>query len=151
METLKTLTYAGLGLAMQTNEKIKAEFNDLVEVGKKTDLEGKNIVGDFFKTVESTKDDFENKMEKNKTILFDNLPFLRELELKMNEKSEEVKSTFKETLNKAKSTEIYKQYEENTDNAYKSGVFGSPTFIYKGEVFWGDDRLEDCIKWINNK
>ena len=102
METLKTLTYAGLGLAMQTNEKIKAEFNDLVEVGKKTDLEGKNIVGDFFKTVESTKDNFENKMEKNKTILFDNLPFLRELELKMNEKSEEVKSTFKETINKAK-------------------------------------------------
>ena len=100
METLKTLTYAGLGLAMQTNEKIKAEFNDLVEVGKKTDLEGKNIVGDFFKTVESSKDDFENKMEKNKTILFDNLPFLRELELKINEKSEEVKATFKETINK---------------------------------------------------
>ena len=56
-----------------------------------------------------------------------------------------------ETLNKAKSTEIYKQYEENTENAYKSGVFGSQTFIYKGEVFWGDDRLEDCIKWINIK
>ena len=56
-----------------------------------------------------------------------------------------------ETLNKAKSTEIYKQYEENTENAYKSGVFGSPTFIYKGEVFWGDDRLEDCIKLINIK
>ena len=56
-----------------------------------------------------------------------------------------------ETLNKAKSTQINKQYEENTENAYKSGVFGSPTFIYKGEVFWGDDRLEDCIKWINIK
>ena len=56
-----------------------------------------------------------------------------------------------ETLNKAESTEIYKQYEENTENAYKSGVFGSPTFIYKGDVFWGDDRLEDCIKWINIK
>ena len=55
------------------------------------------------------------------------------------------------TLNKAKSTQINKQYEENTENAYKSGVFGSPTFIYKGEVFWGDDRLEDCIKWINIK
>tara|TARA_B100001769_G_C21949585_1_gene511312 strand:+ start:474 stop:851 length:378 start_codon:yes stop_codon:yes gene_type:complete len=113
METLKTLTYAGLGLAMQTNEKIKAEFNDLVEVGKKTDLEGKNIVGDFFKTVESTKDDFENKMEKNKTILFDNLPFLRELELKMNEKSEEVKSTFKETINKAKDS-FYSTNETET-------------------------------------
>tara|TARA_B100001758_G_C18358738_1_gene584337 strand:+ start:1157 stop:1534 length:378 start_codon:yes stop_codon:yes gene_type:complete len=113
METLKTLTYAGLGLAMQTNEKIKAEFNDLVEVGKKTDLEGKNIVGDFFKTVESTKDNFENKMEKNKTILFDNLPFLRELELKMNEKSEEVKSTFKETINKAKDS-FYSTNETET-------------------------------------
>ena len=113
METLKTLTYAGLGLAMQTNEKIKAEFNDLVEVGKKTDLEGKNIVGDFFKTVESTKDDFENKMEKNKTILFDNLPFSRELELKMNEKSEEVKSTFKETINKAKDS-FYSTNETET-------------------------------------
>ena len=113
METLKTLKYAGLGLAMQTNEKIKAEFNDLVEVGKKTDLEGKNIVGDFFKTVESTKDDFENKMEKNKTILFDNLPFLRELELKMNEKSEEVKSTFKETINKAKDS-FYSTNETET-------------------------------------
>tara|TARA_B100001778_G_scaffold123760_1_gene101705 strand:+ start:559 stop:936 length:378 start_codon:yes stop_codon:yes gene_type:complete len=113
METLKTLTYAGLGLAMQTNEKIKAEFNDLVEVGKKTDLEGKNIVGDFFKTVESTKDDFENKMEKNKTILFDNLPFLRELELKINEKSEEVKATFKETINKAKDS-FYSTNETET-------------------------------------
>ena len=30
----------------------------------------------------------------------------------------------------------------------KNGVFGSPSFIYDSEVFWGDDRLEDCIKWI---
>jgi polyhydroxyalkanoate synthesis regulator phasin len=115
METLKTLTYAGLGLAMQTNEKIKAEFNELVEVGKKSDLEGKNIVGDFFKTVESTKDTIENKIEKNKTIVFDNLPFLRELEVKMNEKSEEVKSTFKDSLNKAKDS-FYSRNESESTN-----------------------------------
>ena len=114
METLKTLTYAGLGLAMQTNEKIKAEFNELVEVGKKSDLEGKNIVGDFFKTVESTKDTIENKIEKNKTIVFDNLPFLRELEVKMNEKSEEVKSTFKDSLNKAKDSFYSRNKSEST-------------------------------------
>tara|TARA_Y100001970_G_scaffold37708_1_gene46603 strand:+ start:5627 stop:6223 length:597 start_codon:yes stop_codon:yes gene_type:complete len=64
---------------------------------------------------------------------------------------EELNLNKKENLNKAKSTEIIKQYEKNTEQAYKSGVFGSPTFIYKGEVFWGDDRLEDCIKWINIK
>ena len=39
---------------------------------------------------------------------------------------------------------------DNTDKAYKNGVFGSPTFIYQNEVFWGDDRLEDCIKWIRS-
>ena len=114
METLKTLTYAGLGLAMQTNKKIKAEFNDLVKVGKKIDLEGKNIVGDFFKTVESNKENLESRIEKNKTILFDNLPFLRELEMKMNEKSEEVKSTFKETIIKAKDS-FYSDNEAETN------------------------------------
>ena len=57
----------------------------------------------------------------------------------------------RDTLNKAKSSEINNQYLDNTDKAYKNGVFGSPTFIYEGEVFWGDDRLEDCIKWINSK
>ena len=56
-----------------------------------------------------------------------------------------------EILKNANSEEIKSQYLQNTDNAYKLGVFGSPTFIYKSEVFWGDDRLEDCIKWINSQ
>ena len=51
-------------------------------------------------------------------------------------------------LLKAKSSEVNQKFLENTDKAYKNGVFGSPTFIYQKEVFWGDDRLEDCIKWI---
>ena len=55
-----------------------------------------------------------------------------------------------DTLSKAKSSKINNQYLENTDKAYKNGVFGSPTFIYQKEVFWGDDRLEDCIKWIKS-
>ena len=56
-----------------------------------------------------------------------------------------------DTLKKAKSSEINNQYFDNTNKAYKNGVFGSPTFIYDGEVFWGDDRLEDCIKWIKSQ
>ena len=71
-------------------------------------------------------------------------PNLTEIFKELNLKKEE-------NLNKAKSIETIKQYEKNTETAYKSGVFGSPTFIYQGEVFWGDDRLEDCIKWINLK
>ena len=54
-----------------------------------------------------------------------------------------------ETLKKANEDKIKDQYLQNTETAYKNGVFGSPSFIYEGEVFWGDDRLEDCIKWIN--
>ena len=39
-----------------------------------------------------------------------------------------------DTLSKAKSSKINNQYLENTDKAYKNGVFGSPTFIYQKEV-----------------
>ena len=56
-----------------------------------------------------------------------------------------------EVIKNSNSANIKNQYLQNTENAYKAGVFGSPTFIYKGEVFWGDDRLEDCIKWINSQ
>ena len=69
----------------------------------------------------------------------------------LTEVFQELNLNKEETLNEAKSSETEKQYMQNTETAYKSGVFGSPTFIYDGEVFWGDDRLEDCIKWINNK
>ena len=61
---------------------------------------------------------------------------------------QELKLDKENLLDKAKSPEINQKYLHNTDKAYKNGVFGSPTFIYKKEVFWGDDRLEDCIKWI---
>jgi len=33
------------------------------------------------------------------------------------------------------------------DEARRLNVFGSPTFVVAGEVFWGDDRLEDAIRW----
>ena len=54
----------------------------------------------------------------------------------------------KNIISESKSSKINNLYLENTHKAYERGVFGSPTFIYKDEVFWGDDRLEDCIKWI---
>lgn len=36
---------------------------------------------------------------------------------------------------------------EQTDRAWELGVFGAPTFIVDGEVFWGNDRLEDALEW----
>jgi len=71
-------------------------------------------------------------------------PNLSEIFKELNLNKDQVKKN-------VNSENIKNQYLQNTENAYKLGVFGSPTFIYKGEVFWGDDRLEDCIKWINSQ
>jgi len=38
-------------------------------------------------------------------------------------------------------------YLKQTESAQCSGIFGSPSFIVAGELFWGDDRLEDAISW----
>ena len=56
METLKNVMYAGLGLAQQTEDNMKQNFNVLVEKGKKLDEEGKHLVGDFLKTLDEMKE-----------------------------------------------------------------------------------------------
>lgn len=47
----------------------------------------------------------------------------------------------------ARSDAIGKAYGEATDEARALNVFGAPSFVVDKEVFWGDDRLEDAIKW----
>ena len=64
---------------------------------------------------------------------------------------QELNIDHQETIQKANDNKIKDQYLNNTETAYEKGVFGSPSFIFDGEVFWGDDRLEDCIKWIRLK
>lgn len=39
---------------------------------------------------------------------------------------------------------------QQTDEALTRGIFGSPSFLVDGELFWGDDRLERAIKWAND-
>lgn len=37
---------------------------------------------------------------------------------------------------------------QTTDKAKTLGLFGAPSFLTEdGELFWGDDRLEDAINW----
>ena len=52
-----------------------------------------------------------------------------------------------EIISLAKSEKINDKYKSNTDSARKNKVFGSPSFIVNNEIFWGDDRMEDAIKW----
>lgn len=43
---------------------------------------------------------------------------------------------------------IKDQLRASTEAARAAGVFGAPSFVTEdGELFWGDDRLEDAINW----
>ena len=49
-------------------------------------------------------------------------------------------------LLKAVGTEHVKNaLREATDRAAEVGVFGVPSLLVEGEVFWGDDRLEEAV------
>ena len=53
-------------------------------------------------------------------------------------------------LDEANSSEINNQYLKNTEEALKNNVWGSPTFIYNNELFWGQDRIEFLERAIQN-
>jgi 2-hydroxychromene-2-carboxylate isomerase len=50
----------------------------------------------------------------------------------------------------ANSPEINELLLAETDTAKHLGIFGSPTFTVGGELFWGDDRLEDAMSWCEH-
>ena len=52
-------------------------------------------------------------------------------------------------IKQAQKDDIEQKYLKNTEMAKNKGIFGSPTFIVENEVFWGDDRCEDAIKWLS--
>jgi 2-hydroxychromene-2-carboxylate isomerase len=66
---------------------------------------------------------------------------------------EEVSNFFKlkfiDLSNLAKSEKVSKIYQENTEEAVANNVFGSPTYIYKDEIFWGQDRLDFLERALN--
>ena len=46
---------------------------------------------------------------------------------------------------RAQSQNIKDQLRFKTNDAYKKGIFGAPTFIVKDKIFWGQDRLSYAI------
>ena len=37
---------------------------------------------------------------------------------------------------------VVDEYRANTEEVDRLGVFGSPTYVLNGELFWGQDRLD---------
>lgn len=42
----------------------------------------------------------------------------------------------------AKGPEVAQRYAAETQQAIERGVFGSPSFVHDGELYWGQDRLD---------
>lgn len=42
----------------------------------------------------------------------------------------------------AQDAAVMEEFEDNTNRALDRGVFGIPSYVLDGEVFWGQDRLE---------
>ena len=65
----------------------------------------------------------------------------------ISEVCDELRLNKDEIFSEALKKEIQDKYEVNTNNARENKIFGSPSFVVKNEVFWGDDRMEDAINW----
>jgi len=49
-------------------------------------------------------------------------------------------------LVRAGSDDIKQKLRRNTAEAQQHGIFGAPSFIARGELFWGNDRLEQALR-----
>jgi 2-hydroxychromene-2-carboxylate isomerase len=51
------------------------------------------------------------------------------------------------TLARAGSDAIKQKLRGETEEAQRLGIFGAPSFIAGGELFWGNDRLEQALEY----
>jgi 2-hydroxychromene-2-carboxylate isomerase len=56
----------------------------------------------------------------------------------------------REILGQSESAENKPRLRAQTENAEKQGIFGAPSFVVGGELFWGNDRLEQSIAWARS-
>ena len=47
-------------------------------------------------------------------------------------------------------TTIKQELRAATEEAQRLGIFGAPSFIAGGELFWGNDRLEQALAHAKN-
>jgi 2-hydroxychromene-2-carboxylate isomerase len=52
-----------------------------------------------------------------------------------------------QVLQQAQSVQSKNSLREQTDTAMRMGIFGAPTVVAAGELFWGNDRLEEALEW----
>ena len=53
-----------------------------------------------------------------------------------------------EILEAAASSNSKDKLRAQTEHARSLGIFGAPSFLADGELFWGNDRLEAALDWL---
>ena len=64
LDAIHKMFLAGVGLAAMTKDKIDEHIKELVEKGKLTEKEGREIAEDMLKKSKQAKDDLEKQVEK---------------------------------------------------------------------------------------
>ncbi|HKW55067.1 MAG TPA: 2-hydroxychromene-2-carboxylate isomerase [Stellaceae bacterium] len=54
-----------------------------------------------------------------------------------------------EILARAASPEVKQRLKTQNERAVALGIFGAPSFIAAGELFWGNDRLDEAVAWVH--
>ncbi len=52
-------------------------------------------------------------------------------------------------LEHSRSAQVQQAYQANTEAALAAGVFGAPSYVVAGEIFWGQDRLDFLHRRLN--
>ena len=52
-----------------------------------------------------------------------------------------------EWLERAQAPAIKDGLRDATESAQARGIFGAPSSVVDGELFWGNDRLDDALEW----
>ena len=69
------------------------------------------------------------------------------IEPSISEVCKELGLNKEDIINEAQTDFVKNKYKQNTNLAREYKIFGSPSFVVNNELFWGDDRMEDAIKW----
>lgn len=56
-----------------------------------------------------------------------------------------------EVIAEAETPENKQRLRDQTRRAGELGIFGAPSFVVGGELFWGSDRLEDALSWYRRE
>jgi len=52
-------------------------------------------------------------------------------------------------LDHSRTPQVQQAYQANTQAALEAGVFGAPSYVVDGEIFWGQDRLDFLQRRLN--